>query len=224
MIECRWLLFRAVCEADVERVVRYNETHRDKNNIPREPSEIYDAVSNGLFFLAESDGQEIAAVAGVFELRETVPHLEFGATHVDAPWRGFGLQRALMFPLRIAATLVAYSAPVNWTAIKPDNEPSKRSMAENGFVLDAEPIKELTNPGCNNCDQKPKPESGRVCCCDFYKLSTEGWKEPLRRLLALTADSLVVELEHRNTEERLEIEVRSKYVVELREAVEDLAK
>lgn len=168
---------------DLPDILSFLQNANDPNVLSRPEEDYSRAVENGLFYLIEVNRQLVAA-AGVFFLNEQDQGpMEMGSCYVAPAARGFGLQKLLVLP-RIAAATIFFdeTAPI-YTAIKPDNPASLKSVTDMGFdrFREHEPL--LIEP-CAACNYRPGHASGRICCCDFFYMPLQKRCSAIRRLLS----------------------------------------
>jgi hypothetical protein len=155
---------------EVDPIYQFYRNANDPNVLPRPKEDYYAAARRGLFYIIESNGQLIAA-AGLFYLGENLASpMEVGSAYVVPPMRGFKLQLLLLNARIVAAWLFLHADLKLITAVKPENEASRQSVSNVGFVPWLDPIPEAFKP-CAHCMSRPNLSSDRKCCCDFYILS-----------------------------------------------------
>jgi GNAT superfamily N-acetyltransferase len=180
---------RGAVPEDVSDILRFFELANDPNVLPRSEEDYGRSVENGLFYVVESDDQLIAA-AGLFYLNahDNGP-LEMGSCFVAPDARGFGLQKLLALP-RIASATIFYdqNEPI-YTAIKPDNAPSLKSITDMGFEPLTSPIPLLVEL-CITCKSRTEIGSRRICCYDFFHIAPRKRCEAVSKLLKSRTVSL----------------------------------
>jgi hypothetical protein len=192
----------------------------DPNVLPRPEEDYRRSVDAGLFYVIEIGGVLVAA-AGVFYLDEhNAGPLEMGSCYVAPVARGYGLQKILAACRIAAATIfLDVEAPL-YTAIKPGNAASLKSVKDVGFepFLHAEPL--LIEP-CVTCDFRPAPNSGRICCCDFFHIPLTHRCNGIRSLLA--SKTRVLSGRESGRRMMLELAIQLLEVTEYREIMRDFA-
>jgi hypothetical protein len=155
---------------EVDPIYQFYLNANDPNVVPRPRREYDEAARSGFFYIIESNGRLIAA-AGLFYLVENLASLrEVGSAYVIPPMRGFKLQQLLLNARMAAAGLFLDDVNLKLiTAVKPENEASRQSVSNVGFVLWPDPLPEAFEP-CAHCISRSNLSSGRKCCCDFYIL------------------------------------------------------
>jgi hypothetical protein len=162
------------------QILGFFERANDPNVLPRPFEDYRRSIELGLFYTVKVDDQLIAA-AGVFPLHEhKISPMEMGSCFVAPVARNFGIQKLLIRP-RIAASILFYDTKI-YTAVKPSNTASNKSILSAGFEPLTEPDPLLIEP-CAACNRRPEPESGRICCCDFYHIPPARQCEQIRLLL-----------------------------------------
>ena len=169
---------------EVDRIHRFLTDAGDPNLLPRPKKDYEQSAADGFFYIVES-GQDLIGAAGIFRLAdEKDAPLEAGSCFVAQPARGFRLQSLLM-RARIAAAVLFESRFVDlFTAVKPENDASRKNVLRSGFELLTAPTALLLEP-CVSCSEKPSSESTRSCCCDFYVLPMNKKCSEVEELLSL---------------------------------------
>lgn len=174
---------------DLANILRFFEDANDPNVLPRPKEDYQRSVESGGFYLIEVDGQLVAA-AGVFYLNEyDIGPLEMGACYVVPAFRGFKLQKLLVLPRVAYATILDDEDAPIYTAIKPDNLPSRKSVMGVGFEPLQEHVPLLFEP-CAACKSQPDSSSDRKCCCDFFHIPMYRKCSEIRKLLAFQTVTL----------------------------------
>jgi GNAT superfamily N-acetyltransferase len=186
--------------------------------LPRPAEDFRRAVETGLFYLVEIE-DAIAGVAGLFFLDEQGEGpLEMGGCYLAPAIRGFGLQKVLA-RTRIAAAIAFYDEDATvYTAVKPDNAPSLRSITSLGF----EPMRHhepLLEEPCHVCQDKPDTAGGRRCCSDFYSIGQLQKCEAIKDLLH--SDPLVLRRKVDGVELHLSLAIQLLRVASYRAALQE---
>jgi hypothetical protein len=207
----RSYILRVASPDESGRLHQALERWADPYVLGRPESDLKAAAEAGLFFVVtDLRDSEILATSAVFSLRET-EYVEVGTTYVDDRLRGFRLQE-LFFRIRIGSIVWSQGTSIRiTTAIDPTNERSLRSTLTCGFGDMSDPIGEQLGP-CVDCNKRPRPGSGRPCCCNFYILPNEAARRAVRELLNQVNGGMVT-LRHASGEE-IELQVTTKVVMD----------
>jgi hypothetical protein len=187
-------------------ILDFFERAGDPNVLPRPEEDYRRSVQAGLFYMVEMNGKLVAA-AGIFYLdNQNQGPLEMGSCYVAPEARGFGLQKVLIACRIAAATiLLDVEAPI-YTAIKPGNGPSLKSVKDGGFQPLTEPEPLLIEP-CSSCNTQPGSGSGRICCCDFFYLPLRNRCTAIRDLLASKTQMLFRKTDSKQLKLKLAIQL-----------------
>lgn len=177
---------RAAGFGDMDRILtEYREAIKNlpladaANLLPRPYDEFKTAVENGLFFVIDNAAGKFMAGAGAFDLSNP-SEKELGMCYVKQEWRGFGLQ-TLLLNIRVCAASLGQVPDKSMNnsrnksyadliiGVKPTNEHSCTNTLKLGFRPLATTSPALLE-ACAFCRTPPAPDSGRLCCCDFYYL------------------------------------------------------
>ena len=168
--------------ADAEAVLGVLKSAGEDKLLRRPEADYRRSIEAGLFCLARSGGA-LVGIAGAFPLSEARPaFIEMGSCYVAPPFRGFGLQK-LLVRARIGAIVAGYGEDARiFTAVTPHNLGSRASILKAGF----EPLGEharLLLDLCEYCASRPGEASDRLCCCDFFHISSERQRREIAALL-----------------------------------------
>lgn len=176
------LILRAAMREEADRLLAFYESNPDRFLLPRPSREFAASVDRGQFFVI-THNEEIIAASGVFDYAGALPFVELAETFVSPDFRGFGIQ-SVFFKIRIASVILYQGPSVGiTTAIDKGNEPSVRTMRQQGFGVWTAPNPEVYT-SCETCPNKSTKGS---CCCDFYLLPVDKAREAVRDLLEQTA-------------------------------------
>lgn len=156
------LMLRNATQKDLLKINTLTTEHGEGIILPRSESELLQAIEERNFFVVEHD-DNIVACGGSFAVTDNV--YELGSCVVAGDFRGQKMQTALISTRVFNLTKQKPDATL-FSAIKPSNTRSKRSIARAGFIRWQSPHPAALEP-CQGC---PLVEKQPICCCDYYLL------------------------------------------------------
>ena len=156
------LMLRNATQKDLLKIINLATEHGEGIILPRSESELLQAIEDRNLFVVVYD-DIIVACGGSFAVANNI--YELGSCVVASNFRGQKMQIALI--LARVFNLKKQSPDVTlFSAIKPSNTRSKRSIVRAGFIRWQSPHPAALEP-CQGC---PLVETQATCCCDYYLL------------------------------------------------------